>query len=180
MTTAALANLEDHLNPNNKKKTKKGKGRAIPGPGNGFTPEPSLEPDQARNEADLIRKPADASISSIEEVSEELQQIEQVGNPAPSIEVSEDAHEASTTRSQPPDDEDDGEHNKTTNIQDVLNCKIDDYYGILGIENMYDSPMLELSAVETAVWNRGTDLHPKYNQSEGAGQAFKSKSPVYS
>ncbi|KAK5203646.1 hypothetical protein LTR41_010673 [Exophiala xenobiotica] len=178
MTTAAPVNIETTLNPSNKNKPpQKGKGRAVLGAGNGFTPEPSLEPDHARNEADLIRKQAEGFISSIEEVSEKPQEIEHVDNPTPSIEIPEDAHEASTTRSQPPEDEEDhddhGKQKKTTNIQDMLNYKSDDYHGILGIGDNYDTPMLELSAIETAVWDRGTDLHPKYNQSEGAGQAFK-------
>jgi hypothetical protein len=165
MTTAVTANLITHLdNPTNQQKpnaTDKPKGHAVLGPGNRFTPEASLEPDNARNEADLSRRQAE---------------IEQADNPIPSIEeVSEDAREDSTTRSQPPDDDEEPK----ADIQDVLKCKRDDYHGILKLDDKYDDPTVEMAAIEWAVYSRGTDLHPKFNGDEGAQEAFQSESPSH-
>lgn len=183
MATTAQGNLEANLNPSDQKKpgaSDKGKGRAVPGLGGTFTPEPSLGPDHARNEADLARKQADGSMSSIQEVTEENQEMGGVENITPSIE----GPEASTTKSQLPEDAydatDDEEQKETINIKEILKCQSDDHYGILGLEDKYDDPMHEIIAIERAVWNRGTNLHPKFNQSEGAKEAFKSKSLVSS
>jgi hypothetical protein len=170
MTTAVTDSLSTHLdNPTNQHKPNaidKPKGHAVIGSGNRYTPEASLEPDGARNEADQRRRQAEA---------------EQADNPIQSIEeVPEEAPESAETRSLLSEDEaDDDEQNKNTkvDIQDVLKCKKDDYYGILGIGDKYDTPTLELSAIETAVWDRGTDLHPKFNKAELAGEAFQSESP---
>jgi hypothetical protein len=170
MTTAVIDNLGTHLgNPANQQKPNaidKPKGHAVIGPGNRYTPAASLEPDGARNEADQRRRQAEA-----EQADKPIQSIE---------EVPEEGPESAETRSLLSDDEpdDDEERNEKTkvDIQDVLKCKKDDYHGILGIGDKYDTPMLEMSAIETAVWNRGTDLHPKYNMDEKAGEAFQSKS----
>lgn len=165
MTTVVTDNVSTHLdNSTNQQKlnaTKSPKGRAVLGPGNRVTPEASLGPDDARNEADLNRNRA---------------QIDQSDNPLPSIE--EDTHEDSTTRSQPPDSDDNEEQKdkEEVNVDDVLKCKSDDYYGILGISDKYDNSMLEISAIEKAVWDRGTSLHPKFNKDERAKEAFQSKS----
>lgn len=185
MTTAVTANLITHLdNPTNQQKpnaTDKPKGHAVLGPGNRFTPEASLEPDNARNEADLSRRQAEIEqaanpIPSIEEVPEEAHEIEQADNPIPSIEEgSEDAREDSTTRSQPPDDDEEPK----ADIQDVLKCKRDDYHGILKLDDEYDDPTVEMAAIEWAVYSRGTDLHPKFNRDEGAQEAFQSESPSH-
>lgn len=74
------------------------------------------------------------------------------------------------------DDGTDGEAAKQAEIlKEVLSCGQDEYHKILGIKEDYDSATEEMAAVESAVYDRGIEVHPKYNKDENAEKAWNSK-----
>jgi hypothetical protein len=78
-----------------------------------------------------------------------------------------------TSRGQPPNSEDDSSDNETDVLQAVLGCGKDEHRKILGIKDDADE-----DKIEDALWNRGTDVHPKYNQNPEAQKAFDSMNPL--
>ncbi|OCK76359.1 hypothetical protein K432DRAFT_408241 [Lepidopterella palustris CBS 459.81] len=54
----------------------------------------------------------------------------------------------------------------------ILKCGKDEHRKVLGLGDVDPDAYAEEEAIEKAVWNRGTDFHPKYNKAKNAQKAF--------
>jgi hypothetical protein len=60
-------------------------------------------------------------------------------------------------------------------LKEILSHPPQAFHKILGIPEDYDDKTQESRAVETAVYNRGTQVHPKHNKDRDAQEAWDSK-----
>jgi hypothetical protein len=148
ITGQATNNFANPESKSNKDATKQGKGGAIPSRGL-LTPEGTPEVDVGRTQADSLRRQQEAGDS---------------GNGGDTFAI---------TRVQPPNDDD-----KDDLIQEVLQCGKDEHRKVLGLADRYSDSSEEEEAIQLALWNRGTDLHPKETKGENAEKAFESRQSV--
>ena len=122
-----------------------------------FTPEGTLEPDEARNAADHARREAETANS--------------LPQSKPSYTGASD-DESDDESTKPPSQE------QADEVKRVLNCPRNDHRTILGISKEYDSPNEELEAARNRWIKVGTLLHATYNNTKGATKAFNSMSQL--
>jgi hypothetical protein len=151
MSAATASNLnpsvedaEDVDNQSTPNVSKEGLGKAMQN-GQMMTPEPTPEPEDARNEADRGRR---------QEQGEE--------------------EEEQSTNSESDAAANSAAGGGGDVIQDILQCGEGEHLKVLGITKSYSDPYEQEQAIEWSTWQRGTDTHPKYNHKKDAQKAFDS------
>jgi hypothetical protein len=162
------ATLASQWNPNETRvgnKDKPGTGKAIQNTGL-FTPEGTPEVDDGRIETEKRRQ---AELEGIEAAKKSTESQPPENQELPKTPTK--THDRKTDNN-----ETDEEVIKRAQVlKEVLSCRQDEYHKILGIKEDYDNGTEEMRSVETAVYNHGVEVHPKYNKDGNAEKAWNSK-----
>jgi hypothetical protein len=135
------------------------------GAGNLPTPESTPEPDDGRAAAEERRRA---------EAEAEQEAIEAAKRPT-------ESQQPGSVKGQPPEnkkqtDDDKAEaENRAKILEEVLACDELAHYKILGLDAHYNDLAVEMAAIDRAVYDRGVEVHPNYNEDKNAEKAWNSK-----
>lgn len=152
---------------NNQRQEKANKQGNIGRNGPMLTPEATPEPENARIDADRRGREQEKKPTGFRNET-----MMNEGN-STAQEAAQGAGAAEAQNSENSSAEQDGP--KAEVLKEILSHPPQAFHKILGIPEDYDDKTQESRAVETAVYNRGTQVHPKHNKDRDAQEAWDSK-----
>jgi hypothetical protein len=167
------ASLASQWKPNETRfggEDKPGTGKAVQNTGL-LTPEGTPEVDDGRIEAEKRRQ---AELEETEAAKKSDENQPPKNQEPPKTPTKTDDRKTNDSKT---DDHETNEEavNRAQVLKEVLSCGQDEYHKILGIKEDYDNGTEEMRSIETAVYNRGVEVHPRYNKDGNAEQAWNSK-----